>query len=68
MFSNSSPQSSGANQIMLNNVAKEKGYIVIIRWKTLRNARKSEYIAYSYLGVSNRFVTSIETDFTIIAI
>ena len=53
---------------MLNNVAKEKGYIVIIRWKTLRNARKSEYIAYSYLGVSSRFVTSIETDFTIIAI
>ena len=36
--------------------------------ETLRNARKSDYVADSYLGVSNRFVTSIEIDFTVIAI
>ena len=42
--------------------------MTIIRWKTLRNARKSEYVTDSYLGVSNRFVTSIEIDITLIAI
>ena len=54
--------------MILNCVAKKKGYITVIRWKTLRNARKSEYVADSYLGVGNRFVTSIEIDFTLIAI
>ena len=54
--------------MILNCVAKKNDYITIIRWKTLRNARKSEYVADSYLGVSNRFVTSIEIDFTVIAI
>ena len=45
MLSNSSSQRSGANQIILNGVAKEKGFMAITPWRTLRNAWKSEYIA-----------------------